>query len=199
MSGTSPFLRQADPRRSLRARILVGFLLALLIPGLLFVFFLSERPGTVSGPEFGWEVLLAFASMIAATGLALFLVTRRFTRPIKDLLRVAEQIGQGRPVSLPEPRDRDELGRLAVALNRAGRRVERRVETLRRLHSLLRQEYHGADTPEILARSAEAIAAFTRAERVWFFLHDSQSNRLQAAWPAWNLSEDAAGRLQVTV
>jgi signal transduction histidine kinase len=149
--------------------------------------------------EVGWEVLLTFVSLIAATVLALFVVTRRFTRPIQDLLRAAEEIGQGRPVSLPEPKARDELGRLAVALNRAGRRVERRVETLRRLHSLLRQEYHGADTPEILARSAEAIAAFTRAERVWFFLLDSQSSRLQAAWPAWNLSEDAAEKLQVTV
>jgi signal transduction histidine kinase len=189
--------RVADPRRSLRARILFGFLLALLIPGFLFLFLLSEKTSSIGGFEFGWERALTFLSLLGATLLALFMVTRRFTRPIKDLLRAAEEIGQGRPVALPEPRVHDELGRLAIALNRAGRRVERRVETLRRLHSLLRQEYHGADLPEILARSAEAIAAFTRAERVWFFLHDPQSNRLQAAWPAWNLGEDTATRLQV--
>ena len=189
--------RVADPRRSLRARVLFGFLLALLIPSILFLFFLSEQAAGVERLEFFREMLLTFLSLIAATFLALYLVTRRFTKPIRDLLRAAEEIGQGRPLALPEPRVHDELGRLAIALNRAGRRVERRVETLRRLHSLLRQEYHGADLPEILARSAEAIAAFTRAERVWFFLHDPQSNRLQAAWPAWNLTEDAAGRLQV--
>jgi signal transduction histidine kinase/HAMP domain-containing protein len=199
MSVLSRLERAADPRRSLRARLLFGFLSAMLIPGLLFLFLLSGQPAKMENFHFGREMLLTFLSFIVATLLALFLVTRRFTAPIKDLLRAAEEIGQGRPVALPEPPVRDELGRLAVALNRAGRRVERRVETLRRLHSLLRQEYHGADLPEILARSAEAIAAFTRAERVWFFLHDPQSSRLQAAWPAWNLAEEAAARLQVPV
>jgi len=198
MSGESPLLRQADPRRSLRARILFGFFLALLIPSLLFILLLSSENGPGS-PPFWREVLLILGSLIAATWLALVLVTRRFTRPIQELLRAAEEIGQGRPLALPEPKAHDELGRLAVALNHAGRRVERRVETLRRLHSLLRQEYHGADLPEILARSAEAIAAFTRAERVWFFLHETQSNRLQAAWPAWNLGEETAAKLQVTI
>ena len=197
MSWTSPLLRLADPR-SLRTRILLGFLLALLIPSLLFILLLSSESGAGS-PAFWREALLVLGSLIAAMWLALVLVTRRFTRPIKDLLRAAEEIGQGRPLALPEPKVHDELGRLAVALNRAGRRVDRRVETLRRLHSLLRQEYHGADLPEILARSAEAIAAFTRAERVWFFLHEPQSDRLQAAWPAWNLGEDAAARLQVAI
>lgn len=201
-ASTSPLLRFAravDPRRSLRARFLFGFLLAMLVPGSLLLFLLSQQASSVESVDFAREMFLVFLSLVAATLLALYLVTRRFTKPIKALLRAAEEIGQGRPVALPEPGVHDELGRLAMALNRAGRRVERRVETLRRLHSLLRQEYHGADLPEILARSAEAIAAFTRAERVWFFLHEPQSNRLQAAWPAWNLGEDAAARLHVPV
>ena len=85
--------------------------------------------------------------------------------------------------------------RLAVALNRTGRRVERRVETLRRLHLLLRQEFRAAPMPEILARSSEAIAAFTRAENVWFLLHDPNTNRLQAAWPGWNITVEIAEKI----
>jgi signal transduction histidine kinase len=59
--------------------------------------------------------------------------------------------------------------------------------------------YNDAATPEIIVRSTEAIAAFTRAERVWFFLHNPNTNRLEAAWPGWNLPEDLAPRLQIPI
>ncbi len=149
--------------------------------------------------EFRKFLVLTFLYLLAAMLTAVFLITRRFTAPIAGLVRAAEKIGQGRPGSFSRPPGEDELGRLAVALNRTGHRVERRVETLRRLHLLLRQEFRAAPLPEILARSSEAIAAFTRAERVWFFLHEPNMNRLQAAWPGWNLSEDVAARLQIPV
>ncbi len=144
-------------------------------------------------------LVLAFLYLLAAMLASVFFVTRRFTAPIADLVQAAEEIGHGRPVALSRPPGQDELGRLAIARDRTGRRVERRVETLRRLHSLLRQEYRGAELPEIIARSTEAIAAFTRAERVWFFLYDPNTNRLQAAWPGWNLNEQVAARLQVPI
>ena len=197
MSRFSRVANAADPRRSVRARLLLALLLALLIPGAFFVFLLSRDLSELQSAEFRRDLALAFLLLIAVALVAAFIATRRFAAPIADLVRAAEEIGQGRPVALPQQPEQDELGRLAVALNRAGHRVERRVETLRRLHSLLRQEYQAAELPEILARSTEAIAAFTRAERVWFFLHDRQSNRLQAAWPAWNLGEEAAAKLQV--
>jgi signal transduction histidine kinase/HAMP domain-containing protein len=149
--------------------------------------------------EFREFLVLTFVYLLVAMLVAGFLITRHFTAPIADLVRAAEEIGQGRPVSFSRPPGRDELGRLAVALNRTGRRVERRVETLRRLHLLLRQEFRSAPLPEILARSSEAIAAFTRAESVWFLLHDPNTNRLQAAWPGWNISEDVAAKLQIPV
>ena len=191
--------RAADPRRSLRARLLLAVLAALLVPGSVFVVLLSSRISDLENGGFRRGLILAFVFLIAATLAALLFVARRLAGPIEDLVRAAEEIGQGRPVALSAPAAQDELGRLAVALNRAARRVDRRVETLRRLHSLLRQEYHAAELPEILARSTEAIAAFTRAERVWFFLHDPQSNRLQAAWPAWNVGEEIAAKVQISV
>src|ERR1700693_5780299 len=154
-------------------------------------------PKSYSG--FRRYLVLAFLYLLVAMLAAVFLVTRRFTAPIADLVQAAEEIGRGRPVVFSRPPGQDEIGRLAIALNRTGHRVERRVETLRWLHSLLRQEYHGAELPEIIARSTEAIAAFTRAERVWFFLHDPNTNRLDAAWPGWNLSEVLAAKLQVPI
>ena len=104
----------------------------------------------------------------------------------------ARRRGHGRPGP-------DELGRLAAAIGRMGRRVERRVETLRRLHSLFRASYQTTDLREVLSRASEAIAAFTRAERVWFFLYDPDTNRLEAAWPGWNVTEEVISKLKVSV
>jgi signal transduction histidine kinase len=78
-------------------------------------------------------------------------------------------------------------------------RVDRRVETLRRLHQFSRSAYRMTDFKEVLARSAQAIAGFTGAERVYVLLYDRNTNRLEAALPAWNLTEDMANQLKVSV
>jgi signal transduction histidine kinase/HAMP domain-containing protein len=128
---------------------------------------------------------------------AVLLIARRISEPVLELVAAAEEIGVGRPVKLARPRSRDELGRLASAIERMGRRVARRVETLRRLHHLSRAGYRTTDVNEILARSSEAIGAFTRAETVIFMLHDPNANRLEGAWPGWNISEEIAGQVKV--
>ncbi len=144
-------------------------------------------------------LLLVFAYLLAAVLAVVVIVSRRITAPVKELVAAAENIGQGRAVEIAGIKTRDELGRLAAAIDRMGKRVERRVETLRRLHSLLRTAYRVTDLQEILARASEAIAAFTRAERVWFFLHDPDTNRLEATWPGWNLNEELASQLRISV
>ncbi len=80
-----------------------------------------------------------------------------------------------------------------------GKRVSRRVETLRRLHQFSRSAYRMTDVREVLARSAQAIAAFTNAERVFFYLYDRNTHRLEAALPAFNLTEELASELKVSV
>jgi signal transduction histidine kinase len=55
------------------------------------------------------------------------------------------------------------------------------------------------DVREVLARSAQAIAAFTNAERVFFYLYDRNTHRLEAALPAFNLTEELASDLKVSV
>ena len=113
--------------------------------------------------------------------------------------RAAEEIGRGRTVQVGGGDQSDELGRLAAAIDTMGRRVARRVETLRRLHQFSRSAYRMTDVKEVLARSAQAIAAFTNAERVWFYLYDRNTHRLEAAVPAFNLTEEVASRLKVSV
>jgi signal transduction histidine kinase/HAMP domain-containing protein len=143
------------------------------------------------------DVLFLFLYLVVAVFGAVVLVSRRITEPVHDLVRVAEAIGDGRSVRISGTKSRDEVGRLSAAIERMGSRVARRVETLRRLHHLSRAGYRTTDVKEILARSSEAIGAFTRAESVLFLLHDSNGNRLEGAWPGWNISEEAASKLKI--
>jgi signal transduction histidine kinase/HAMP domain-containing protein len=143
-------------------------------------------------------VLFVFLYLVFAVLAVVVLVSRRISAPVLSLVQAAEEIGRGRAVEVTGGGSADELGRLAAAIGRMGRRVERRVETLRRLHSLFRASYQTTDLREVISRACEAIAAFTRAERVWFYLYDPDTNRLEAAWPGWNVSEEAAAELKLS-
>ena len=145
------------------------------------------------------DVLLLFLYLGVAVFGAVLLLSRRITEPVNELVLAAEAIGEGRAVRVAGSRSPDELGRLSAAIDRMGKRVERRVETLRRLHHLSRAGYRTTDLKEILARSSEAISAFTRAESVVFLLHDPNTNRLEAAWPGWNISAELAARVKVSI
>jgi signal transduction histidine kinase len=145
------------------------------------------------------DVLLLFFYLALAVLGAVLLVSRRITEPVQELLSAAEAIGDGRAVQVGGTKSPDELGRLSAAIDRMGKRVARRVETLRRLHHLSRAGFRTTDLKEILARSSEAIGAFTKAETVIFLLHDPNTNRLEAAWPGWNLSEEVANRAKIPV
>ncbi|MGH9364852.1 MAG: ATP-binding protein [Thermoanaerobaculia bacterium] len=180
--------RRLDPRRSVAARLLLAFFLTLFIPAAVFMIVFERR-----------DLLLLFAYLFLAVLVVLGFLSRRISAPVERLVRAAEDIGEGRAVELSQAEPWDELGRLAAALDRMGKRVERRVETLRRLHTLLRTTYRATDLREVLARCAQASAAITRADRVIFFLHNPDTNRLEAAWPGWNISEEAAARLKIPV
>jgi len=145
------------------------------------------------------DVILLFVVLLPAVLVVTAIVSRRVSAPVSELLRAAEDIGRGRPVEVSGQDKEDELGRLASAIDTMGRRVERRVETLRRLHDFSRSAYRMTDPQEVLARATQAVAGFTGAERVWFFFYDAHTNRLEARLPAWNVTEEMAGRLQVSL
>jgi signal transduction histidine kinase/HAMP domain-containing protein len=144
------------------------------------------------------DLLLLFALLAFAVLGAVGLVSRRISAPVGALVHAAEEVGRGRPVEL-SPSAPDEIGRLAAAIGSMSQRVTRRVETLRRLHAFSRSAYRMTDVQEVLGRSTQAIAAFTGAERVWFQLYDRNTNRLEAALPGWNVSEEMASKLKVSV
>ena len=145
------------------------------------------------------DVLVLFVLLIPAVIAVLWIASRRISAPVQELTLAAEEIGRGRAVDLAARRSDDELGRLAAALDGMARRVARRVETLHRLHVFSRSAYRMTDAREVIARATQAIAGFTQAERVWFYLHDRNTNRLEATLPAWNLTEDVARGLRVSV
>ncbi len=145
------------------------------------------------------DVLLLFVLLLPAVLVILGIVTRRVSRPVSELLHAAEQIGRGRPVEVAGKRSGDELGRLATAIDTMGKRVARRVETLRRLHDFSRSAYRMTDVQEVLARATQAIAGFTGAERVWFLLREPNANRLDAKLPAWNVTAELAEQLKVSL
>jgi signal transduction histidine kinase/HAMP domain-containing protein len=144
------------------------------------------------------DLLLLFALLALAVLGAVGLVSRRISAPVGTLVHAAEEVGRGRPVEL-SPEAPDEIGRLSAAIGAMSQRVTRRVETLRRLHAFSRSAYRMTDVKEVLGRSTQAIAAFTGAERVWFHLYDRNTNRLEAAQPSWNVSEEMAAKLKVSV
>ena len=145
------------------------------------------------------DVLLLSGLLLPAVFVVISIVSRRVSAPVSQLVRVAEDIGRGRPVKVTGMEKADELGRLAAAVDTMGKRVSRRVETLRRLHQFSRSAYRMTDVKEVLARSAQAIEAFTNAERVFFFLYDRNTHRLEATTPAFNLTEELASQLKVSV
>ena len=145
------------------------------------------------------DVLLLFVLILPASLVVIGIVSRQISAPVGKLVVAAEEIGRGRSVEVAGKEAEDELGRLAAAIDTMGKRVARRVETLRRLHDFARSAYRMTDSREVLARATQAIAGFTNAERVWFFLYDRNTNRLEAALPAWNVTEEMASHMKVSV
>lgn len=145
------------------------------------------------------DTLLLFTILALGVLASVGIVARRLSAPVRELVHAAEEIGRGRTVDVAGREGRDELGRLAAALDAMSQRVSRRVETLRRLHQFSRAAYRMTDLAEVMARSTHAIAAFTGAERVWFQLYDRNTNRLEAALPAWNVPAELAEKLKVSV
>ena len=196
MKGLTRLARSLDPRRGLAARLFWGFFLAFFPAGVLFLFLLESR---LTEPALRRDVRFMFLSLSVAVLFAALLLSRRIAAPVSRLLRAALEISRGRKVPAAGRPASDEIGRLAGLFETMGHRAERRVETLRRLHLLFRASHPLTDLKPVLAECGEAIADFMCAERVIFLLHEPATNRLQAAWPGWNISEERAAAIQIPV
>ncbi len=77
----------------------------------------------------GRQLLLVFAGAAVAAVLAGVLFARRITRPVRQLVRVAERVGQGDLSRLVPVASRDEIGQLAQTFNDAVVRLRSLVQT----------------------------------------------------------------------
>jgi twitching motility protein PilJ len=77
----------------------------------------------------GWFLLAVFASAAVAVGVAGVVFARRLTRPIAQIVRVAERVGRGDLGETAKVDARDEIGQLAHTFNDAIVRLRSQVVT----------------------------------------------------------------------
>ncbi|HEX6209921.1 MAG TPA: methyl-accepting chemotaxis protein [Methylomirabilota bacterium] len=77
----------------------------------------------------GWFLFAVFAGVAIVAGVAAVVFTRRLTRPIAQIVRVAERVGRGDLSETVRISARDELGQLAHTFNDAVVRLRSQVKT----------------------------------------------------------------------
>jgi methyl-accepting chemotaxis protein len=85
---------------------------------------------TAAAAKAGSTLLLTFGGFAVAAVLAAMVFARRITRPIRQLVRVAEQVGKGDLSKLAPVQSRDELGQLATTFNDSIVRLRALVQTV---------------------------------------------------------------------
>ncbi|HEX6886302.1 MAG TPA: ATP-binding protein [Planctomycetota bacterium] len=101
------------------------------------------------------------------------LLTRRFTRPIAEMTRVAEELAAGRYETRVRIAREDELGTLARTLNGLGAEITRRIAALSQEDAQLRA---------ILASMIEGVVAVDEEDRV-AFINGAACELLEVAGP----------------
>jgi methyl-accepting chemotaxis protein len=85
---------------------------------------------TAAAAQAGRNLLLTFAGFAVAAALAGVIFARRVTRPVTQLVRIAEQVGRGDLTKLAPVQSRDEIGQLAVTFNDSIVRLRSLVQTV---------------------------------------------------------------------
>jgi methyl-accepting chemotaxis protein len=85
---------------------------------------------TAAAAKAGRNLLLTFGGFAVAAALAGIIFARLVTRPVKHLVRIAEQVGRGDLSKLASVESRDEIGQLAVTFNDSIVRLRSLVQTV---------------------------------------------------------------------
>jgi methyl-accepting chemotaxis protein len=85
---------------------------------------------TAAAAQAGRNLILTFGGFAVAAALAGVVFARRVTRPVKQLVRIAEQVGKGDLSKLAPVQSRDEIGQLAVTFNDSIVRLRSLVQTV---------------------------------------------------------------------
>jgi HAMP domain-containing protein len=116
------------------------------------------------GPAFGRSILAGVARALAVAGLVAvllattvgWLISRRLTRPVLELVEVTEQMSAGDLGVRADIARGDELGQLALSFNRMAERIEATVATLR---NFVADAAHEMNTPLTALRTNLELAA----------------------------------------
>ena len=132
-----------------------------------------------------------YAAAIVLIGFALVAVARNGLAPVRRLALYADAIAAGE--TLPEAsavERRDEVGRLARAMERLARRVARRIATMKGMHDV-------AGTASLMARPAETyagissrIAELLGAKKSWIALWDAETRALVFSPPGHGIADE---------
>ena len=120
------------------------------------------------GPAFGRSILAGVARALAVAGLVAvllatavgWLISRRLTRPVLELVKTTEQMSAGDLSVRTEISRNDELGQLAHSFNRMARQIETTVATLR---NFVADAAHEMNTPLTALRTNLELAIRDRA------------------------------------
>ena len=122
-------IEYADPVTGASRRIIdVG---VPLLGGTLGTVRVGMDPATIdtAASRSGWLLFAVFAGVATVAGVAAVVFTRRLTRPIAQIVRVAERVGRGDLSETVRISARDEIGQLAHTFNDAVVRLRSQIKT----------------------------------------------------------------------
>jgi signal transduction histidine kinase len=169
-----------NPRRSLLAQLLAGWLALLL---LLFVI------GYFAEATFGALSVAALALLSGAAFTAVFHY-RRVVRPLRLIERMTRQLGAGSRHDPVTVTGQDEISRLAAALNDTAGQLQSDIERLGGLYHISLLIGAGNDASRVCELLTRKVARLLGAEMCILLFYDEREQRLRAQPPGYGVSDE---------
>jgi signal transduction histidine kinase len=123
---------------------------------------------------------------------------RHATAPVRGLASYADAIARRTdPGEAPGKDRRDEVGRLARALEGLDGRVRRRLQSMEGLHDLASTGALMTRPDETYARLSRRIAELVGASKAWFALWDAETRELVFTPPGFGISDERLAAVRI--
>ncbi|MGH9839829.1 MAG: ATP-binding protein [Blastocatellia bacterium] len=181
-----PAWARLDPRRSLLAQLLAGWLALLLI---LFAAGLAAQasPGALEG-----AALLLLCGAAFTTAFHYF----RVLRPIRQVERMTRQLATGSRYDPVTVAGNDEISRLAAMFNETAGQLHSDIERLSGLYHMSLMIGAGSDASRVCELLTRKVARLLGAEMCIILFYDESERRLQAQAPGYGVSDEQLGMLE---
>jgi signal transduction histidine kinase/HAMP domain-containing protein len=136
---------------------------------------------------------IVYLALIAGLAALVAVVTRRTVEPIRKVARFADAItAGGTPPDLEGAEGRaDEVGRLAVAMQKLATRIRRRIASMEGTHELAQTASVMTSPEETYARLSRLVAEALGATKCWLCLWEPETRSLVLTPPAFGIPDDA--------